>query len=52
MYINPTIQFLIGLLLLGEALDVHKLIAFIVIWVGIMFTVAEKITFMQKEKTV
>ncbi|MBQ2764979.1 MAG: EamA family transporter RarD [Firmicutes bacterium] len=52
MYINPTIQFLIGLLLLGEALDVHKLIAFIVIWVGIMFTVAEKISIMKKEKLV
>lgn len=41
-YISPSIQFLIGLLYFHEALDVHRFIAFVLIWVGILFTVHEK----------
>ncbi|MBQ1252224.1 MAG: EamA family transporter RarD, partial [Firmicutes bacterium] len=48
MYINPTLQFLIGLFLMGEDLVLHELIAFIVIWCGISFTIAEKMKLMKK----
>lgn len=50
MYINPTLQFLMGLFVFGEALDMHRLIAFIIIWFGISFTVYEKTNLLRKEK--
>lgn len=43
MYINPTLQFLLGLFYFHEAFDLHRFIAFIIIWIGIAFTVYEKI---------
>ncbi len=42
MYINPTLQFLVGLLYFGEALQVDQLIAFVIIWAGISVTMVEK----------
>lgn len=42
MYINPTLQFLMGLLYFHEELDPRRLAAFVVIWAGILFTVWEK----------
>ena len=42
MYINPTLQFLVGLLYFGEALQVDQLIAFAIIWAGISVTMVEK----------
>lgn len=42
MYINPTIQFLMGLFVFKEDLDKSKLIAFIFIWVGSLFTIYDK----------
>lgn len=50
MYINPTIQFLMGLFFFGEPMNIHRLIAFIIIWVGISFTVYEKIRLIRSEK--
>lgn len=47
MYINPTLQFLTGLLYFHEELDVHRFIAFLIIWVGILFTVYEKVQLMR-----
>ena len=41
-YINPTLQFLVGLLYFGEALQVDQLIAFVIIWAGISVTMVEK----------
>lgn len=49
MYINPTIQFLVGLLYFHENLDTNRLYAFVFIWAGVMFTVYEKIQLMKKE---
>ena len=49
MYINPTLQFLVGLYM-GEPLDHHRLIAFIIIWVGILFTLWDKIKLIRAEK--
>lgn len=42
MYINPTLQFLAGLLCLHAELERDRLIAFVIIWVGILFTIGEK----------
>ena len=50
MYINPTLQFLMGIFYFKEALDRDRFIAFIIIWIGIVFTVAEKLTEMKKAR--
>lgn len=49
MYINPTLQFLMGIVVFGEPLDIHRLIAFIIIWIGIGFTFYEKIKMLQHD---
>lgn len=43
MYINPTLQFLMGLFYFHEPLDHNRLTAFVIIWFGILFTVYEKV---------
>lgn len=48
MYINPTIQFLVGLLYFHEVLDTNRLHAFIFIWIGVMFTLYEKVMIMKR----
>ena len=50
MYINPTLQFLMGLLYFQEPMDADRLIAFVIIWVGILFTMGEKIKLIQAER--
>ena len=50
MYINPTLQFLTGLLYFQEELDMHRLIAFTFIWIGILFTVYEKVQIMRQAR--
>ena len=49
MYINPTLQFLVGLYM-GEPLNQDRLIAFIIIWIGILFTLWDKIKLIRAEK--
>ncbi len=49
MYINPTIQFLVGLLYFHEVLDTTRLCAFVFIWSGVMFTVYEKMKLLKRE---
>ncbi len=51
MYINPTIQFLVGLLYFHETLDTNRLFAFVFIWAGVMFTVYEKVLIMKKDRS-
>ena len=34
-YVTPSLQFLSGVLLLGEAFDFNKLVGFIGIWIGL-----------------
>lgn len=51
MYINPTIQFFMGLFYFGEPLDKNRLISFVIIWVGILFTVTDKILQAKKEQS-
>jgi chloramphenicol-sensitive protein RarD len=34
-YVTPSLQFLSGVLLLGESFDFNKLIGFIGIWIGL-----------------
>lgn len=43
MYINPTLQFLLGRFYFHEELDKNRLTAFIIIWIGITFTIIDKI---------
>lgn len=50
MYINPTIQFLMGTFYYHEAMDKNRLISFIIIWVGMIFTIAEKVIQARKER--
>ena len=50
MYINPTLQFLVGLLYFHEALDVNQFIAFCIIWVGLAVTMADRIRRLRQEK--
>lgn len=50
MYINPTLQFLMGLCYFHEALDHSRLIAFLFIWVGILFTVYEKAGMIRRDR--
>ena len=50
MYINPTLQFLVGLLYFKEALNVDQFIAFLIIWVGLAITMAEKIRVIRRER--
>ena len=50
MYMNPALQFLMGLLYFREPMDADRLIAFVIIWVGILFTMGEKIKLIQAER--
>lgn len=50
MYINPTLQFLMGLFYFHETLDKTRLVAFIIIWVGVLFTLYDKLRKMRQEK--
>lgn len=50
MYINPTLQFLVGLIYFREALNVDQLIAFCIIWVGILVTLTEKVRVIRAQK--
>ena len=50
MYINPTLQFLVGLIYFREALNVDQLIAFCIIWVGIIVTLTEKIKVIRAQR--
>lgn len=50
MYINPTLQFLTGLMYFHEKLDTDRLIAFIIIWFGILFTIYEKAQTIKKRR--
>lgn len=42
MYVSPTISFILGLVYFHETLDPHRMIAFLLIWIGIAITVGEK----------
>ncbi|MCD8015772.1 MAG: EamA family transporter RarD [Lachnospiraceae bacterium] len=50
MYINPTLQFLMGLFYFHEELDQNKLAAFCLIWFGIIFTVVDHLRQMRLHK--
>ena len=42
-YVSPSLQFLLGLLYFHESVDINRLTAFIIIWVGISFTLYDRI---------
>ncbi len=49
-YLNPSLQFLMSIFYFRETLDPARLIAFAIIWVGILFTVADKLLLGRHEK--
>lgn len=51
MYINPTIQFLMGLFYYHEELEVARLIAFLFIWIGVGFTIIHNLIESRKVST-
>ena len=48
MYINPSLQFLMGLVYFHEEMNPNRLIAFVMIWVGILFTLWEKLKLVRR----
>ncbi|MEX0615745.1 MAG: EamA family transporter RarD, partial [Methylophaga sp.] len=40
MYLNPTLQFLIGVFVLHEAYPPERLITFVLIWIGMLLFIA------------
>lgn len=50
MYINPTLQFLMGRFYFHEEIDKNRLIAFIIIWIGVAFTVFDRIRQIKRQK--
>ncbi len=48
MYINPTIQFLMGLFYFHEPLEINRLIAFCFVWCGIGFTIYHNVKKIRK----
>ncbi len=48
MYINPTLQFVMGLFYFREPMNQDKLAAFLIIWTGILFTIYEKARMIKK----
>lgn len=47
MYINPTLQFIMGIFYFHEEMNRNRFTAFFIIWIGIGFTVYEKIMLMR-----
>ena len=47
-YISPTISFVLGLVYFHETLDQNRLVAFLLIWLGIFFIILEKLKLMRK----
>ena len=50
MYVNPTIQFLVGIFYFKEALDTDRLVAFIIIWAGVLLALYDKLRRMKQER--
>ncbi len=42
MYVNPTIQFIIGVALYGESFDIPKIIMFVCVWLALIIFVSQK----------
>lgn len=49
MYVNPSLQFTIGLVCFHEPMDMNRLISFVIIWVGILFTVFDRVRMLRGE---
>ena len=47
-YISPTISFVLGLVYFHEVLDMNRLVAFALIWFGILFIIVEKLKLIKK----
>ena len=50
MYVNPTLQFIIGVVLYGETFDVPKIIMFVCVWLALIIFISHKNTVVIQEK--
>lgn len=50
-YISPTISFILGLLYFHETLDIHRAVAFALIWFGILFIIIEKVNILRRNNS-
>lgn len=50
-YISPTISFVLGLLYFHETLDIHRAVAFGLIWFGILFIIIEKVNILRRNNS-
>ena len=50
-YISPTISFILGLVYFHETLDIHRAVAFALIWFGIFFIIIEKVNMLRKNNS-
>lgn len=50
MYISPSIQFLMGYFYFHEELNHNRFIAFVIIWVGCCFTIAQNLLLLYHER--
>lgn len=51
-YVSPSLQFITGLFYFHEPMDQNRLIAFLIIWAGILVTVVEKLWLAQRGRKV
>ena len=49
-YISPSMQFLLGLLIYHEAFDIHRLVGFCCVWVGLLIFILEGTIFQRSKK--
>ena len=50
MYVNPTLQFIIGVALYGESFDVPKIIMFVCVWTSLILFVSQRNTKEKQER--
>lgn len=51
MYVNPTIQFIIGVALYGEKFDVPKIIMFVCVWLALIIFISQTNVRTKQERT-
>lgn len=50
LYVSPTLQFLVGVLYFKEAMDMTQLVAFLLIWIGVLIALVDKVKLMRAER--
>ena len=50
MYVNPTIQFMIGVVLYNETFDIPKIIMFVCVWLALIIFISQRNATMKQER--